>query len=351
MKLLFLIAFLPLFAFTQTALDSNKLLRIEYFEYKKEGEELYKKASQHTIRIERYKREIDSLNSELNFGKLLHERMILMRYRDTIECNKKMTIHSIVPFDDVMPKDNDEIPYDDITLFGQLQLPAKMYNLVLDSLPVQEENKKLNTALLSASMCNRHNQWLLENFPDIERRYLFLKQRLPELSVSFAKTTLRVKSFNQQLADTLAIWRKECQLYPDSCKICSEFDHEERNSGQQKIMEENKQSSEDMSFTDPDIPAEYPGGNKALKEYLYVNLQYPERAKKLGLEGKSYIQFKISVEGTVSDVVVYRPMPDCPECDAEAKRLVENMPNWIPGSVGGKPKMSTYRLPISFKLP
>lgn len=96
--------------------------------------------------------------------------------------------------------------------------------------------------------------------------------------------------------------------------------------------------------------AEFPGGQAALKEYIATNLVYPERAKKQGIEGKSYVQFIVSSQGKISNVRIARGVPDCPECDAEAKRLIKSMPDWIPGKVGGKPVHSDYNLPISFKL-
>ena len=96
--------------------------------------------------------------------------------------------------------------------------------------------------------------------------------------------------------------------------------------------------------------AEFPGGQAALKEYIATNLVYPERAKKQGIEGKSYVQFVVSSQGKISNVNIVRNMPDCAECDAEAKRLIKSMPDWKPGKVGGKPVHSLYNLPISFKL-
>lgn len=96
--------------------------------------------------------------------------------------------------------------------------------------------------------------------------------------------------------------------------------------------------------------AEFPGGMVALKQYLTDNLRYPETARELGIEGRCYLQFVVSARGNISNVVVKRGVPQCPECDTEAIRLVEAMPKWNPGKNGGKPVKSTFNLPVTFKL-
>jgi len=34
----------------------------------------------------------------------------------------------------------------------------------------------------------------------------------------------------------------------------------------------------------------------------------------------------------------------------EAIRVIETMPNWIPGEIKGKAVKSTYRMPVTFKI-
>lgn len=99
-----------------------------------------------------------------------------------------------------------------------------------------------------------------------------------------------------------------------------------------------------------DEPAEFPGGMAALKRYLADNIKYPQAARELGLQGKCYLQFVVSSSGNISNVTVQRGVPDCPECDKEAVRVVKGMPGWKPGKLGGKAVHSTFNLPISFTL-
>lgn len=107
---------------------------------------------------------------------------------------------------------------------------------------------------------------------------------------------------------------------------------------------------ENVVFVYVEETAEFPGGMGALKQYLTDNLRYPETARELGIEGKCYLQFVVNETGAISNVEVKRGVPQCPECDAEAIRLVEAMPNWIPAKNGGKVVDSLFNLPVSFKL-
>lgn len=86
------------------------------------------------------------------------------------------------------------------------------------------------------------------------------------------------------------------------------------------------------------------------KKKIHASL-VAERAIREKIEGKCYLQFKVDSLGNVINVTVKKGVADCPECDREALIMVENMPPWEPGRVGGIPKVTTYNLPISFKLP
>lgn len=98
-----------------------------------------------------------------------------------------------------------------------------------------------------------------------------------------------------------------------------------------------------------DEPAEFPGGIAAMKKFLAENLVYPESAREKGIEGKAYLKFVVGTDGKLTDIKVVRGVVDCPECDAEAIRVVKLMPNWIPGKNAGKPVKSYYNLPIVFR--
>lgn len=107
---------------------------------------------------------------------------------------------------------------------------------------------------------------------------------------------------------------------------------------------------EEEVHLDVEEPAEYPGGRAAMMKYLSENMKYPETAIQAGLEGKCYLRFIVGTDGKITDVRVSRGVPDCPECDNEAKRVVRSMPKWKPGKIGGKGVRSYFDLPVNFKL-
>lgn len=98
-----------------------------------------------------------------------------------------------------------------------------------------------------------------------------------------------------------------------------------------------------------EIP-EFPGGWEAMKKFLTDNLRYPPIAKEEGVEGKVYMKFVVTNTGEVSNVNVVRGLAGCPECDAEAKRVIKMMPKWKPGMNKGKAVSCYFSLPIVFKL-
>ncbi len=103
-------------------------------------------------------------------------------------------------------------------------------------------------------------------------------------------------------------------------------------------------------YADPYELPQFQGGDMALKRFLASHLNYPQRAVEEGLTGKCYTQFVVNEDGTITDLVVKRGVPNCPECDAEAIRVIKLMPKWIPGKVDGKVAKMNYNLPVSFNI-
>lgn len=93
---------------------------------------------------------------------------------------------------------------------------------------------------------------------------------------------------------------------------------------------------------------EFPGGYSALTEWIDDNLKYPVEAAMDGIEGRVIVQFIVRPTGKVVDAEVVRGI--APSLDKEALRLINIMPNWIPGRQKGKAVNVRYTLPITFKL-
>lgn len=76
-------------------------------------------------------------------------------------------------------------------------------------------------------------------------------------------------------------------------------------------------------------------------EYIDQNLVYPELARKYNIKGTVYLRIHIDGTGDISEVILMKGIGY--DCDEEAIRLMQEMPNWIPGSyINGAPlEMST----------
>lgn len=107
------------------------------------------------------------------------------------------------------------------------------------------------------------------------------------------------------------------------------------------------EKSEEVFFSVDKMP-EFPGGMAAMQNYLATNVQYPLEAQEKGIQGRVICQFIINTDGTVSDVKVMRNVDKLLE--AEAIRVIENMPKWNPGIKDNKIVRVKYTLPITFRL-
>ncbi len=95
-----------------------------------------------------------------------------------------------------------------------------------------------------------------------------------------------------------------------------------------------------------EMPA-FPGGEAKLMEYISTNINYPQRARKLGIQGRVFVGFVVEPDGSVSNVKLLRGIDS--DCDEEAMRVIKSLPKWKPGKQHGKPVRVYYQLPIFFK--
>ncbi|WP_341903101.1 energy transducer TonB [Fluviicola taffensis] len=111
-----------------------------------------------------------------------------------------------------------------------------------------------------------------------------------------------------------------------------------------------------IKHSEPDIyestedAAVFFGGKDAMDKFIAKNLRYPESVEQGIVFGKVYVKFIVSETGEISAVEVLKGISGCPECGEEAIRLVESMPNWIPGKQNGTTVKSYVGLPVKFEL-
>ena len=94
--------------------------------------------------------------------------------------------------------------------------------------------------------------------------------------------------------------------------------------------------------------AVFPGGSEALIKFIQDNLKYPAEAEAKGVSGRVLVQFIVDKEGAIHDAKVLRPVN--PSLDAEALRVINLMPNWIPATQNGEKVDSRYTIPLTFRL-
>jgi TonB family protein len=93
---------------------------------------------------------------------------------------------------------------------------------------------------------------------------------------------------------------------------------------------------------------QYPGGEKAMMEYVAKNVAYPQEARDKEISGRVFVSFVVEKDGSIGEVKVMRGIGG--GCDEEAVRVIKGMPKWKPGKQEGKPVRVSYMMPINFKL-
>jgi TonB family protein len=104
----------------------------------------------------------------------------------------------------------------------------------------------------------------------------------------------------------------------------------------------------EMVYTSVDVRPSFPGGMRSLYKYFSRNLNYPSKAKNDKIEGRVIIQFVVTKEGSVRDVSVLEGVEE--SLDAEAVRVVSEMPEWIPGKKDGQNVNVYLIVPVTFYI-
>ena len=130
---------------------------------------------------------------------------------------------------------------------------------------------------------------------------------------------------------------------------------------------------DDPIFDIVEEPAQYPGGQAALMQYLAQNIRYPKISAENGVQGRVIVQFVIEKDGSLSNFKIVKdakPVSDGITVNAqgttaegndipkeaygalniEALRVLRGMPNWTPAKQRGQVVRMKYTLPVTFRL-
>lgn len=130
---------------------------------------------------------------------------------------------------------------------------------------------------------------------------------------------------------------------------------------------------ETINAMESEMMPRFPGGDTALTDYLYKNIQYPALASQYGVEGKVIMTFNVETDGKITNINCARSYINrfnttkfSQETESrqkqlkeqfallfakEAARVIRNMPEWKPGMQDGKPIRVKYTIPVSFSIP
>ncbi|HEX2865825.1 MAG TPA: energy transducer TonB [Ignavibacteriales bacterium] len=90
-------------------------------------------------------------------------------------------------------------------------------------------------------------------------------------------------------------------------------------------------------------------GEDGLLSFLSTNINYPELARRVGVEGKVMVGFTVEKNGTLSNLRVLKSIGG--GCDEEAMRVVAlTAGKWIPGKQNGRAVKVNISIPIVFRL-
>lgn len=109
-----------------------------------------------------------------------------------------------------------------------------------------------------------------------------------------------------------------------------------------------KESAANRPFFETEKKPEFPGGTTALLTWIGENIRYPGDPEEDG-DGprRVIVKFVVGADGKVRDPKVVKGAGE--KYDAEALRVISNMPDWQPGESQGKKVATYYTLPITFK--
>jgi protein TonB len=90
------------------------------------------------------------------------------------------------------------------------------------------------------------------------------------------------------------------------------------------------------------------GGMSAFYQFVQKKLKYPAQARRMGIEGKVFVQFVVDKDGSLTEVQAVKGIGA--GCDEEAERVIKSAPKWNPGKQRGRAVKVRMILPITFKL-
>ena len=192
---------------------------------------------------------------------------------------------------------------------------------------------------------------------EAEVRYLeqqLERKRMAGKAITVLGLSAGVIAMNAQTANETPAQQNLCQTHDSLTTITTECDidtisSERRDSlAMLEVRKDTIGEEEDDSLFGmiTETMPEYPGGDKALLDFIRNNLQYPD--PDICVTGRIIVQFTVTKEGEVANAKIVRGVH--PLFDKEALRVINLMPKWKPGMLRGKAIAVKYTVPVSFNI-
>jgi len=95
---------------------------------------------------------------------------------------------------------------------------------------------------------------------------------------------------------------------------------------------------------------EFKGGEAAMLKFIAENLEYPSVAREAGIEGRVFLKFTVSADGSIKDIVIQNKDKVGYGCEEAAMAVIRKMPKWTPGRQNGQAVPVYFNIPIRFRL-
>jgi TonB family protein len=101
-------------------------------------------------------------------------------------------------------------------------------------------------------------------------------------------------------------------------------------------------------FKTEKLPAFKGNGIMGFREYIQQQIEYPEEAKKEGLEDQVFVKFVINEEGKNTEVEVMRGKHE--KLNQAVVEAIKNAPAWEPARHNGEKVKIQLTIPVTFKM-
>ncbi|MDE6352855.1 MAG: M56 family metallopeptidase [Muribaculaceae bacterium] len=113
-----------------------------------------------------------------------------------------------------------------------------------------------------------------------------------------------------------------------------------------KAVQATPSKDEEKVYNSVQQMPQFPGGEKALFDYIIKNLRYPKSEIDNPKTARVIVRFVVEATGKVGDVKIIRGASEA--FDAEVIRVVKTLPDFVPGKENSKDVAVWYNLPIKF---